>query len=349
MMIRHSHEYGYKIQAFHHALEAWRVADMIHYENISTALFADNWGYKKEAYESSVHAAELLTAAGVKVAFKSDHPVLNAQVIIFLSFFYHESNKHLIFEAQKAHFYGLDAKSAIKSVTSISAENIGATHRIGSVAPGYDADLVIWNTHPLILGATPLRVFVDGYETFRHPTHDAIMKDAMHDNEEKVESYEEVKNLNFECMDSSSRNVVLTNISSIYASESVHLVGSLRIIIADGIIECFGSDSDCHASTTTHQINMQRGVIIPGLVLGMSHLGLEEITSEQRTSNGVSRVDVLKSGGTRAADGLRVGLDGSKVQKSAYFGGVTRSVSVPRGSGVVLGQATHFILGVDGI
>lgn len=80
MMIRHSHEYGYKITAFHHALEAWQVAELLAKEKISTAIFSDLWGYKKEAYGSSTRASEILTKAGVNVAFKSDHPVLNAQV-----------------------------------------------------------------------------------------------------------------------------------------------------------------------------------------------------------------------------------------------------------------------------
>jgi len=79
-MVRHSHEFGYKITAFHHALEAWQVPDMLAKENISAAIFSDHWGYKKEAYDTSVRAATILTNAGVKVAFKSDHPVLNAQV-----------------------------------------------------------------------------------------------------------------------------------------------------------------------------------------------------------------------------------------------------------------------------
>ena len=78
-----------------------------------------------------MNASQRLTAAGVKVAFKSDHPVLNAQ--------------NLIFESAKAHHYGLSADLAIQAVTSVPAERLGQDHRIGYVEPGYDADLVIWN------------------------------------------------------------------------------------------------------------------------------------------------------------------------------------------------------------
>ena len=105
MMVRLTHEFGFKIQTFHHALEAWRVADMLAEEGISVAIFADHWGYKKEAFDTSVRAAQILSEKGVQVAFKSDHPVLNSQ--------------NLIYEAAKGHHYGLSPELAIKSVTSI--------------------------------------------------------------------------------------------------------------------------------------------------------------------------------------------------------------------------------------
>ena len=68
------------------------------------AIFADHWGFKKEAYGTSVRAAQILSSQGIPVMFKSDHPVLNAQ--------------HLIYEPQKAHHYGLNPDIAIASVTS---------------------------------------------------------------------------------------------------------------------------------------------------------------------------------------------------------------------------------------
>ena len=77
MMVRLSHEFNFKIRAFHHALEAWKVAELLAHEGIGVALFADHFGYKKEAYGISVKGPSILAKNGVKVAFKSDHPVLN--------------------------------------------------------------------------------------------------------------------------------------------------------------------------------------------------------------------------------------------------------------------------------
>ena len=93
MLVRLSKEFNFKIAAFHHALEAWEVPELLAENGIGAAIFADHWGYKKEAYDSSVNAATILTSKNVKVAFKSDHPVLNSQ--------------NLIFEAAKAAHYGI--------------------------------------------------------------------------------------------------------------------------------------------------------------------------------------------------------------------------------------------------
>ena len=53
MMIRNSHEFGFKINAFHHALEAWKIPSLLFEENIAVATFADHWGYKKEVFYSN--------------------------------------------------------------------------------------------------------------------------------------------------------------------------------------------------------------------------------------------------------------------------------------------------------
>lgn len=90
---------------------------------------------------------------------KSDHPVLDS--------------RYLIFEAQQAHHFGLAENLALQSVTTAPAKTAGFSHRLfsscglmrlltmhrlGYVRKNYDADLVIWDSHPLALGATPLQV-----------------------------------------------------------------------------------------------------------------------------------------------------------------------------------------------
>ncbi|OAD66860.1 hypothetical protein PHYBLDRAFT_98329, partial [Phycomyces blakesleeanus NRRL 1555(-)] len=153
-MVRHSLEFNFTISAFHHALDAYRVPEILKRaaNNITVATFADHWGYKKEAFQASPRAPKILLDAGIPVALKSDHPVLNSQ--------------HLMFEAAKSAHYGLSAQEAFKTVTSVPANAMGLGHRIGSLKAGYDADVVVWDRSPLALGATPLQVFVDGVALF---------------------------------------------------------------------------------------------------------------------------------------------------------------------------------------
>jgi hypothetical protein len=68
MMIRLSEEFGFNVTAFHHALEAWKIAPLLGSKQIGAAIFSDHWGFKKDA--------------GVPVALKSDHPVINSQVYL---------------------------------------------------------------------------------------------------------------------------------------------------------------------------------------------------------------------------------------------------------------------------
>ncbi len=155
MMMRISDEFGFKINAFHHALDAYKIASTIAERDITVATFSDLYGYKWEAYDASTKSPYILHNAGAKVSIKSDHPVTHA--------------KDLLWNAQKAYHYGLDALSALKSVTTIPANSIGLGQRIGSIQGGFEADLVVWDRHPLRLGATPSLVIMDGNERFHNP------------------------------------------------------------------------------------------------------------------------------------------------------------------------------------
>jgi hypothetical protein len=72
-MILHSKEFGFRIQAFHHALSAWKVPEMIKDSgyNITIATFAEFGLYKQEGYEANLWAGKILANHGVPVAYKS--------------------------------------------------------------------------------------------------------------------------------------------------------------------------------------------------------------------------------------------------------------------------------------
>lgn len=72
-MILHSKEFGFRIQAFHHALSAWKVPELIKDSgyNITIATFAEFGLYKQEGYEANLWAGKILAKHGVPVAYKS--------------------------------------------------------------------------------------------------------------------------------------------------------------------------------------------------------------------------------------------------------------------------------------
>jgi imidazolonepropionase-like amidohydrolase len=143
-----AHEYGYKIRAFHHALEMYKVADKIAPENTAIATFADWWGYKDEAWDAIPWNAVMSMRKGVRVALKSDS---NDQI------------RRLNQEAGKMVHYGAATEDeALQLVTLNPAGIIGVQDRVGSLDEGKDADIVIWNTDPLSTFARAEKVYIDG-------------------------------------------------------------------------------------------------------------------------------------------------------------------------------------------
>jgi imidazolonepropionase-like amidohydrolase len=141
-------EFGYKVRAFHHGLEAYKVADKIAAEGVGLATFADWWGYKVEAWDAIPWNAVMSMRKGVKVAIKSDS---------------NDFDRRLNQEAAKTIRYG-DATEdeALRMITINPAWIIGVDDHVGSIDVGKDADLVIWDKHPLSSYAKVEKVMIDG-------------------------------------------------------------------------------------------------------------------------------------------------------------------------------------------
>src|SRR5215475_9046406 len=147
-----AHEFGYKIRAFHHALESYKVPEALAKENIAIATFADWWGYKQEAWDAIPWNAVLAMRAGVRVAIKSDSD---------------DYMRRLNQEAAKTMRYGgATEDEAIRMITLNAAWIMGIDDRVGSIDIGKDADLVIWDGYPLSSYGVPEKVFIDGQVFF---------------------------------------------------------------------------------------------------------------------------------------------------------------------------------------
>src|SRR5437588_4248269 len=144
-------EFGYHIRAFHHALEAYKVADKIAAEGVAIATWPDWWGFKEEAWDATPWAPTIAMRHGVRVALKSD----DADV-----------TRRLNQDAGKAVRYGVTEDEALRMITLNPAWIIGVDDKVGSIDVGKDADLVIWNGPPLSSYALADKVLIDGVVFF---------------------------------------------------------------------------------------------------------------------------------------------------------------------------------------
>lgn len=143
-----AHEFGYKIRAFHHALEAYKVADQIAKEGIAIDSFADWWGYKYEAWDAIPWSPVMAMRKGVRVAIKSDSD---------------DYMRRLNQEAAKTMRYGgATEDEAMKMITINAAWIMGVDDKTGSIDVGKDGDLVMWNSYPLSTTALADKVWIDG-------------------------------------------------------------------------------------------------------------------------------------------------------------------------------------------
>ncbi|KAF7720797.1 hypothetical protein EC973_006073 [Apophysomyces ossiformis] len=328
-MVRHSLEFDFRIAAFHHALDAYRVPDILKRArgNITVATFSDHWGYKKEAFQASVHAPRILVDAGIPVAFKSDHPVLNSQ--------------HLVFEAAKGRHHGLTKQEAFKAVTSVPAQALGLGHRIGSLKVGYDADVVIWDREPLDLGATPLQVFIDGIPLFdENPILPVVSEETSGSKQATIPKQNETEG---------AKTFILSNVGSILLDE---LHNDVQVVVEKGKIVCIAADCSNAAKAiiddTVQEIDIQGGHITPGLVAVGSSLGLVEIPSESTTVDGTVKASTSHSPKdiVRAVDGIKLG---TRHLEEAYKGGIVTAITAPVSQDVVVGISTAFKTDADSL
>ncbi len=152
-MIGIANEFGYKITAFHHALEAYKIADILAKEDICVATWANWWGSKLEAWDAVEANAPLIHAAGGCAIIKSDDPDviqrLNQEAAEALS-------------AGRAAGLEISEADAIKWITLNPAKALGVQKETGSLEVGKRADVVIWDHNPFSIYARAERVYLDG-------------------------------------------------------------------------------------------------------------------------------------------------------------------------------------------
>lgn len=151
-------EFGFRIAAFHHGAEAYKLADRLAERGVCGALWSDWWGFKMEAYDGIQENIALV-----------DYPKNGCAIVHSDS---EEGIQRLNQEAAKAMTRGVHAgldippERSIRWITSNPARALGLAERTGSIEAGKAADLVIWNRDPFSVYALAQEVFIDGALVF---------------------------------------------------------------------------------------------------------------------------------------------------------------------------------------
>lgn len=279
--------------------------------------------YKAESYIGSEYAGKILYDEGLTPVYVSDNPVLNAQ--------------HVLFEAAKGYKFGLPYHAALASVTSAPAELLGLGNRLGKVKPGYDADIVVWDSDPLSVGATPVQVWIDGTAQFDNPyelvkpqrapmTPDPSLQQAaaaassFDDNEDKDEATAQVE------------SVIFTGVAKVLLpvgdKRTRDAAAPFNVVVHNGTVACVGTcaaDLGAAAAQGTQTIHLKNGYLVPAFTALGATLGLNEIDAEASTDDG-DNSNVF----SRAVDGLALA---TKKLAVAHAYGVTRAITAPKFAG----------------
>src|SRR6267378_3067114 len=147
-------EFGFHIRSFHHAVESYKIADLLARENVSVSVWADWWGFKEEAMDGVQQNAALNQQAGGRPLIHSDDP---------------GGIQRLNQEAAKAMYAGqrsgipITRDQALRWITVNPAWALGLDSIVGTLEPGKMADVVVWSGDPFSVYSKAVQVYNDGW------------------------------------------------------------------------------------------------------------------------------------------------------------------------------------------
>jgi imidazolonepropionase-like amidohydrolase len=152
-MLDVAREFGFRIRSFHHAVEAYKIADLLARDSVAASMWADWWGFKMEAFDGIQQNAALVAAAGGIAIIHSDSP---------------DGIQRLNQEASKAMWSGrragldISRDQALRWITAHPAWALGIDSMVGTLEVGKMADVVVWSADPFSVYARAEQVYVDG-------------------------------------------------------------------------------------------------------------------------------------------------------------------------------------------
>lgn len=161
-------EFGFRVRSFHHAVEAYKLADRLAKEGTAVSTWVDWWGFKMEAYDGVAQNVALVHRAGARAILHSDSAV---------------EVRRLNQEAAKARTagrrFGLEVSDdeALRWVTANPAWALGVEDQLGTLEQGKRADVVLWSGNPFSVYTLAQQVFVDGALAYDRTKHAPPLSD----------------------------------------------------------------------------------------------------------------------------------------------------------------------------
>ena len=164
MLLNVAKEFGFTVKTLQHGLEGYKIASEIAQAGTGLSSFADMWSYKIEAYDAIPYNVPILLRHGVVATINSDSD---------------ERARRLNIDAAKLIKYGgLTEDEALRTITYNGAAQLGVENRVGSIEVGKDADIAIFNAHPLSVYASVDQTIIDG-EIFFDKQKDKAMREQL--------------------------------------------------------------------------------------------------------------------------------------------------------------------------
>jgi imidazolonepropionase-like amidohydrolase len=156
-MLDLAREFGFHIRSFHHAVEAYKIRDLLARDSVAASIWSDWWGFKMESLDGIPENAALLQQAGARAIIHSDSE---------------DGIQRLNQDAARAMYAGIHAgipitrEQAVRWITANPAWALGIDSTTGTLEPGKAADVVVWSGDPFSVYSKAERVYNDGRLVF---------------------------------------------------------------------------------------------------------------------------------------------------------------------------------------
>lgn len=268
MLMRVAERYGFRIDAFTHVLEGYKVADELAAHGASAGTFSDWWAYKLEAYDAIPYNAAIMHEHGVLTMLNSDGPWIQP-------FMVYEFNKPV-------KYGGVSREEALRMLTLYAAQSLHIDDRVGTIEVGKEADIALLNGDPFNAYSRVEKTIIDGIVYF----------DLSREEETRgapIRSLPEVSPLPVTAAPSATAATTAAMDGSNGAEATLALVGATVhpvagpevsdavVMIADDRISYVGPRAGADIPAGAEVINLAGKHVYPGMIDPITQVGMIEI------------------------------------------------------------------------